>query len=524
MNKLSINSKLLLWTAVMGGIALGFVLIGSLTSPIVMIALQSVYIIGIFILNYYSVTKPNKKSISYVSSLADGQLKLNISLSGSKEFSDIGKTLRKIDENNENIFDNVIVASINTTEIAQKLIEFSSQNKSNLKNISDTFSEIVESNITISTAIDETNHHLSDIGVLTQNIEKVIDNALTAAQTSKTASLGANHKINDTLNSFSAVNLSISEIKDIIITLAEKSRKIDELSTNIEAIAQQTNLLALNASIESARAGEAGRGFAVVAEEIRKLSVSTDSALSEIHDIVDQVLDTIETAESTADSTVKKSEEAYDFAQATVEALSQIEKNSDNTETMVKSAFDDLKTLDSSLNKIISNTNHLHELSIDTKERSTESGVLVSALDESFNVLDGSVNELGNSSEKFNQYVINNTTDKTLKKNLEDLTAEFDSLLDQDSIAKAQYKFGIDQFQILSSKGVILKATEKEAIGLNLFDLYPPYGEFFKSKSKTILFTPIVTRLDGKYARFAASLTPSGDGLMIVEYTFNHVK
>ena len=65
--------------------------------------------------------------------------------------------------------------------------------------------------------------------------------------------------------------------------------RIDELTKDINAIANQTNLLALNASIEAARAGEAGRGFAVVAEEIGTLASQTGETVSSISSITKDV-------------------------------------------------------------------------------------------------------------------------------------------------------------------------------------------------------------------------------------------
>ena len=64
--------------------------------------------------------------------------------------------------------------------------------------------------------------------------------------------------------------------------LAEAAKKIGEVVSLINNIAQQTNLLALNATIEAARAGDAGKGFAVVAGEVKALAQQTAQATGEI--------------------------------------------------------------------------------------------------------------------------------------------------------------------------------------------------------------------------------------------------
>jgi methyl-accepting chemotaxis protein len=76
--------------------------------------------------------------------------------------------------------------------------------------------------------------------------------------------------------------LELREEFDRVEKMATEVRALTPMIKVITSIAQQTSLLALNAEIEAARAGIAGRGFAVVAFEVRKLSVSSTKAATDI--------------------------------------------------------------------------------------------------------------------------------------------------------------------------------------------------------------------------------------------------
>ncbi|MFS2225461.1 methyl-accepting chemotaxis protein [Pantoea sp. B65] len=98
--------------------------------------------------------------------------------------------------------------------------------------------------------------------------------------------------VSSTAQSGSKVMLDVMEnMKEI----ARSSDQIAHILTVIDGIAFQTNILALNASVEAARAGEQGRGFAVVANEVRVLAQRSAQASKEIHELISNSRNRVET-------------------------------------------------------------------------------------------------------------------------------------------------------------------------------------------------------------------------------------
>ena len=87
-------------------------------------------------------------------------------------------------------------------------------------------------------------------------------------------------KVVDSVVANSKLGMELVELTD---GMAQRTRDVQAILSEIGAIAKQTNLLALNAAIEAARAGEAGRGFAVVADEVRDLSARTTQFSQQIN-------------------------------------------------------------------------------------------------------------------------------------------------------------------------------------------------------------------------------------------------
>lgn len=124
-----------------------------------------------------------------------------------------------------------------------------------------------------------------ELSIVTANIHSV---TAKFQQTTQAASEG-NSEMLATIDQMKKVEITVSDLSQIITKLGSQSQTIEQISSTIAGIADQTNLLALNAAIEAARAGEQGRGFAVVAEEVRKLAEQSGESAQQIAELIHSI-------------------------------------------------------------------------------------------------------------------------------------------------------------------------------------------------------------------------------------------
>jgi hemerythrin-like metal-binding protein len=215
-----------------------------------MILYKNDIFIPLLVLTITSAVGLFKFSVDRIGSITSKLLSLE------SDISDLAGTSDQIQNSSENISASTIEQSSSLQEVASSITEISAMVTNNSSSVSDALN-VASSCEEIA---DDGKKNLKNV---TNSVSKIKD--------------GNEHLSNQ----LSANNEKLSEIANVINTIADKTNIIND-------IVFQTKLLSFNASVEAARAGEHGKGFSVVAEEIGNLASMSGEAANEIKVVVDE--------------------------------------------------------------------------------------------------------------------------------------------------------------------------------------------------------------------------------------------
>lgn len=193
------------------------------------------------------------------------------------------------------------------------------------------------------------------------------------------------------------------EVKEAVATIADQTKQtnisaqnIQKASQFISEIASQTNLLSLNASIEAARAGEAGKGFAVVASEIQKLAEQSDTASSNIGEIVNTLIANSERVVETMGRTQEIIEKQNMHIESTEQMVNGVMGEIDASIERIRQIESRTRKLESARAEIIDVIDSLSEIAQQNVEGTMQTSASITEITDSFQNIEDSTENLRN--------------------------------------------------------------------------------------------------------------------------------
>ncbi|EJL89137.1 methyl-accepting chemotaxis protein [Herbaspirillum sp. CF444] len=205
-----------------------------------------------------SITRPLNIAVTIAQTVAAGDLRSQVVVSGKDETAQLLQALKDMNDN---------------------LVKIVSEVRAGTDTIATASGEIATGNQDLSSRTEEQASSLEETAASMEEITSTVrQNADNTQQANKLAADASGVAVKG--------GEMVAAVVDTMNAIEHSSHKIVDIIGVIDGIAFQTNILALNAAVEAARAGEQGRGFAVVASEVRTLAQRSATAAKEIKELI----------------------------------------------------------------------------------------------------------------------------------------------------------------------------------------------------------------------------------------------
>lgn len=271
------------------------------TLLLLFLGLNIIVIAAIILISRNRIARPLHELVAFAITTSKGDLAHNVPTSLRTRTDEIGnltQALQAMVENLRELLGELAKGVTTLVSSSNKLSGVATTTAAGVENMVErgqsvaTAAEEASGNTTsVATGMDQTTQSLSSVASATEEMSATVGEI--AANSDKARMISE-----QAMSQTQAVTQTMQGLGDA-------AQEIDKVTETITEISSQTNLLALNATIEAARAGAAGKGFAVVAGEIKELAKQTATATEDIRQRISGIQSSTDSAVSDIDQIIQ---------------------------------------------------------------------------------------------------------------------------------------------------------------------------------------------------------------------------
>lgn len=289
---------------------------------------ESLVLIVVMMLITIGIVKILVKSLNVINAgmgrLAEGNLTVHKASRLSKKKDELGDMIRHMDQAIHNLRE-LVTTSLSTSkkvnDTCEKMTGVSHGAMETTEQISKVVEGVAKEASEQAGAISNVMNNVFSMQKGTEKIKNALQEINDCKQNLAVGSAEMKTNLQNMKSGSENMSEQVQNIADKIQETNKTIEKMTDILNSIEEIAGQTKLLSLNASIEAARAGESGKGFAVVAENIKGLSENTANELTNIKEIIENLVESFKECNQCIDSVVKSNDISITEMEGVVDAF-----------------------------------------------------------------------------------------------------------------------------------------------------------------------------------------------------------
>lgn len=289
-----------------------------------------------------------------------------------------------------------------------------------------------------------------------------------------------------------------------VLQLKNYSDEIVGLIDLINSISRETNMLSLNASIEAARAGEHGQGFGVVAMEVGKLAKETEEVSVKIEETIYTLKEEIDLIAKNMEEDMKYADENCSIMASTQEELNTIIDSLNMGKVSLEEIKENTSESNETIEKVAKNINEVASFSEEIAKDMAETTSQVLKQYNSSKYLQEVVDKITDNIYNMQQFVAGKVMEEKMLESVHYIKDYVDNkgTIDSEDMKILLEETGMDDIYITNPEGVVIYTSNKDSIGLNLYEADASFKVIKEGKQNTII-TPIKVRVeDGELFKF----------------------